>query len=270
MALSGEELKRVCEEAGQAVRQAGEIIRERWDRPREITRKGRIDLVTDTDVAVEETLKKSLAQVLPKATFLAEESSGKAELADLTWVIDPLDGTTNFAHALPFVAISVGLWDSGRVRAGIVYNPILQEYFYAAEGQGAWYNDARASVSEASELEQCVVATGFPYTIQDEVDAVMARLREVVVVAQGIRRCGAAALDLAYVACGKLGAYYEACLNPWDMAAGSLLVSEAGGRVSDFDSSPLDLRSGRILASNGQVHGQMSGLLQAAARRLTS
>ncbi|GAB6035556.1 inositol monophosphatase family protein [Fundidesulfovibrio butyratiphilus] len=247
----------------QAVRQAGEIIKDHWDRPRDIRRKGRIDLVTQTDLAVERALIDSLAPLVPEATFLAEESATKLEPGRLTWIIDPLDGTTNFAHHVPFVASSVALWCEGRTVLGIVNAPILGETFWAVEGAGAFMNHQPMRVSEVDNLEDSLVATGFPYSVREDIRPIMEDFESVVMSTQGVRRPGAAAVDLAYVASGRFDAFYEMRLKPWDTAAGWLLVREAGGRVSSFDPNvPYALGSPTILASNGLLHEAVGGLLR--------
>ncbi|WP_419787896.1 inositol monophosphatase family protein [Pseudodesulfovibrio sp.] len=248
-----------------AVRKAGDLVVEHSVRPRNITHKGRIDLVTETDVAVEELLKEELHRLLPDADFLAEESANKTEPGELTWVVDPLDGTTNFAHGLPFVANSVGLWCRDRIILGVVNLPLLGELFSAAEGHGTRLNDKRVSVSSADAIEDALLATGFPYDIEKYLETVLRHFRTLLPLAQGIRRPGAAALDLAYVACGRYDGFYESALHPWDTAAGILLVKEAGGRVSQFDAeSPYHLGAESILATNGRLHGKLSQLLCSA------
>lgn len=252
----------------EAVREAGEIIRRHWTQPREITRKGRIDLVTQTDVAVEKALKVSLAEVLPGSDFLAEESAAGMEPGELTWVIDPLDGTTNYAHSLPLVAVSVGLWKEGRPEIGVIYIPMLDEMFCAERGSGAFLNGESLRVSGEADLVDTVVATGFPYTVREDIGPILARLESVLVSTQGVRRMGAAAVDLAYTACGRFGGFYETGLKPWDTCAGWLLVEEAGGRVTQFDGSPYHLNAEGILASNSLLHEDLSGLLQGAEKNL--
>ena len=247
------------------VRQAGHIIlegRAKSADAKNIQKKGRIDLVTDTDVAVEKFLKERLRDVLPGAGFLAEESAESYDLGKLTWVIDPLDGTTNFAHDLPFVATSVGLWQDGRIVLGVVNAPVLGECFTTLRGGGAYLNGQPMRVSQAAELESALVATGFPYTVRENLDNLMRNLRNVLHATQGLRRAGAAALDLAYTAAGRLDAFYEIELKPWDTAAGLLLVQEAGGTVSSFDPAvPYQLGDRTILASNGRIHLPLAGLL---------
>jgi len=244
-----------------AMRRAAAIVAENSARPHTVTRKGRIDLLTETDPAVEAALKQDLGRLLPGSTFLAEESAAQAELGELTWVIDPLDGTTNFAHGLPIHAVSVALWERGRVVLAGIAVPALGELFHAVRGGGAFLNGALIAVTDTADLEQCVVATGFPYTIREEIRPIMANLERVLLASQGVRRMGAAAVDLAYVACGRLDAFYESCLHPWDVAAGWLLVEEAGGTITDYAGNPYALGSKYLLASNGRVHDRVQYLL---------
>lgn len=242
--------------------EAGEIVRRASTENKKITHKGRIDLVTETDVAVENMLKEALAKLLPGSAFLAEESAKDTKLAEFTWIIDPLDGTTNFAHGLPFVANSIALWHRDRVMLGVVNLPLMGEMFSALDGQGAWMNGKDITVSKTSNMEQSLLATGFPYAIDDHLETILKNLRKLLPLTQGIRRPGAAALDLAYVACGRYDGFYESALNPWDTAAGLLLVKEAGGCVSEFDAKvKYELGAGTILATNGIIHNELSCLL---------
>lgn len=245
-----------------AASKAGDIVRDGATRTRKVTHKGRIDLVTETDLAVERMLKEELSGLLPGSDFLAEETAKDTKPGELTWIIDPLDGTTNFAHGLPFVANSIGLWHRDRVVLGVVNLPLMGELFTAIKGQGAFLNGAPVSVSGESSLEKCLLATGFPYDIETYLESILAHLKRLLPLAQGIRRPGAAALDLAYVACGRYDGFYENALNAWDTAAGLLLVKEAGGRVSEFDADmPYTLGAESILATNGRIHDELSGLL---------
>lgn len=252
-----------------AVSQAGRLILEAWDRPSTIQHKGRVDLVTETDLAVEASLKTSLGAILPEANFLAEESASEVDrekaLSGPCWVIDPLDGTTNFAHRLPFVAISVGLWTEESVGLGIVYNPVLNECFHAVRGGGAFKNGQAIGVTPTKTLQESLVCTGFPYAASEDPEkakAIAAWIGNVVAQTRGLRRYGAAALDLAYVAAGHYSAFYELGLRPWDVAAGWLLVTEAGGQVAQFlEDRPFTLDAPSILATNGHVHRAMLELL---------
>ena len=244
------------------VRKAGGIVIDNDSKTRTIRHKGRIDLVTETDLAVEEMLKESLASLLPEADFLAEETAKDTEPGELTWIIDPLDGTTNFAHGLPFVANSVGLWHRDRIVLGVVNLPLLGELFSASLGKGTRMNGKPVSVSSANAMENSLLATGFPYAIEEHLETILRHFKTLLPLTQGIRRPGAAALDLAYVACGRFDGFFESALHPWDTAAGLLLVQEAGGRVSEFEAkTPYTFGSGTILATNGIIHEELSRLI---------
>lgn len=243
------------------VRQAGGVVRAQWNDAKEITFKGRIDLVTQTDLAVEKLLLEGLPALLPGSTVLAEESHMSLDPGALTWIVDPVDGTTNYAHGLPIVAVSVALWKDGRVEMGAVYVPMLEELFWAVRGQGAFLNGARIGVSREASMQNSLIATGFPYSFYTEVDQICLRLQRVLLASQGIRRLGSAAVDLAYTACGRFEGYYETGLKPWDTAAGWLLVEEAGGRVGGLDGE-YGLGGHMIVATNGLVHEDLLALLR--------
>ncbi len=243
------------------MREAGTIIRRQWNDAKQIVFKGRIDLLTQTDLAVEAYLREALPRILPGSTVLAEESHTSLEPGGLTWIIDPIDGTTNYAHGLPVVAVSVGLWKDGRVVLGAVYLPVLEELFWAVRGKGAFLNGARIRVSAEAALQKSLIATSFPYGFHEEADLICERFKRVLLASQGVRRLGSAATDLAYTACGRFEGYYETGLKPWDTAAGWLLVEEAGGRVSGLDGSPYRLGEYMIVASNGRVHEELLALL---------
>jgi len=241
---------------------AGDIVKKASTEAKKIVHKGRIDLVTETDIAVEDMLKQELAILLPGSDFLAEESAKNTELGEFTWIIDPLDGTTNFAHGLPFVANSIALWHRDRVVLGVVNLPLMDEIFSAYENGGAFMNGNLIAVSNESAMEQSLIATGFPYAIEEHLETIIKNLRRLLPLTQGIRRPGSAALDLAYVACGRYEGFYESALNPWDTAAGILLVKEAGGIVSEFDlEMPYTFDSNTILATNGHIHQELSDLI---------
>jgi len=245
-----------------AAGKAGEIVKDGASRTRKVMHKGRIDLVTETDLSVERMLKEELSVLLPGSDFLAEETAKNTEPGELTWIIDPLDGTTNFAHGLPFVANSIALWHRDRVVLGVVNLPLMGELFSAIRGQGAFLNGLPITVSKEVSLERCLLATGFPYDIETYLEPVLTHLKRLLPLTQGIRRPGAAALDLAYVACGRYDGFYENALNAWDTAAGLLLVQEAGGLVSEFDATkPYAFGADEILATNGRIHEELSGFL---------
>jgi len=250
-----------------AVREAGELIREHNLQPRRIRCKSSLkDLVTETDGAVEKMLRESLGALVPQASFLGEEGSPGQGLAGLAWVVDPLDGTTNFAHGVPFVATSVALCQDGVPLLGVVNLPLLGEMFTAAKGQGAGMNGQPIHVSQVASLDSALVATGFPYRIEEHKQSILQQLSLALPGTQGVRRAGAAALDLAFVACGRYDGFFEFALNPWDIAAGVLLIEEAGGRVGTMTGqAPYDLGGPNILATNALLFGPLQTLLKAAA-----
>ncbi|SBV94290.1 Inositol-phosphate phosphatase [uncultured delta proteobacterium] len=242
-------------------REAGAILCDHARKPRDIHHKGRIDLVTATDVAVERFLREKLADVLPGSHFLAEESSPDAVLQENTWVIDPVDGTTNFAHGHPFVATSIGLWRDNDIALGVINAPLLGACFTAVKGGGAHQDGVPLSVSTTRDMVDSLIATGFPYSMEGELPGILCRMGKVLARSQGVRRCGAASLDLAYVAAGHYEGYYERCLRPWDVAAGWLLVREAGGSVTRMDGSAFSLAHQDILATNGKIHAALQDLM---------
>jgi myo-inositol-1(or 4)-monophosphatase len=249
-----------------AVRDAGAIIRRHWHQDKNVRYKGAIDLVTETDLAVEEALKGSLSGILPEADFLAEETAASRKPGRLTWIIDPVDGTTNYAHSIPAVAVSVALWRKDRVEAGWVYLPMMGrdgELFSARRGGGAFLNGEPIRVSDTAALSRSVIATGFPYSIRDKLEEIMPRVSRVLAVSQGIRRFGSAATDLVYTAMGRFDGFFEQDLNPWDVAAGWLVVEEAGGRVTEYDpAEPYALGAKKILATNGRIHEELEKVLR--------
>ncbi len=260
--LSRAQLVDIAAQTQKAVLKAGEIIREQWSQPKDIRHKGRIDLVTQTDLQVEALLKEELQTLLPEAEFLAEESAQNLSPGPVTWVIDPLDGTTNFAHNIPFVAVSVALWQQNRIETGCVYLPIIGELFHATRGKGAFLNDQPIRVSRQTDLEQALVATGFPYSVRERIDEIMPAFSAALSRTRGLRRLGSAAIDLAYTACGRFEGFYELGLKPWDTAAGWLLVEEAGGTVSQFNpEEAYFLGADSILASNGASHNALAACI---------
>ena len=265
---------RFLQDVVDVVRESGDIIRRQWEKTHAVRHKGSIDLVTETDVAVEAFLKERLGELLPQAEFLAEESCvAGQEPSPLCWIIDPVDGTTNFVHRIPQVGTSVALWADGHVVLGVVNVPMMDECFWAGLGMGAFRNGEPIHVSSAEVLSDAVVATGFPYAIAERLDDVLARLALVLPKAQGVRRIGAASVDLAYVAAGRQDAFYEMLLKPWDVAAGWLLVEEAGGRVTTLDGRPYtfgDEIIGRDARAGGKAPRMSLTAGDTAPRRLTA
>jgi len=239
----------------------GEIVKEGFAAYKDITHKGVVDLVTQYDVQTEQFLISELKKHFADYTLMGEESHNERIVSsDKAIYIDPIDGTTNFIHGLPHLAISMGIWENSIPVAGVVYNPILNEMFWAQKDKGAYCNGVKLSVSSQNTLQQALIGTGFPYAKVEkgiEYDWVIKCMTNLLPNIQDIRRYGAAALDLCYLAQGKIDAFYEIDLKPWDVAAGILILQEAGGRVSDSSNEPYHLGSKSIVASNGSVHDSL-------------
>ncbi|PSB35600.1 inositol monophosphatase [Stenomitos frigidus ULC18] len=250
--------------ATEAAMAAGALLQAYWGNLHAIEEKGRPgDLVTEADKAAEAAILEVLRRHVPEHSILAEESGklGNQESAYL-WAIDPLDGTTNYAHQYPVSAVSVGLLINGVPQVGAIFDPSRQELFRAAKGLGATCNRRPIRVSKTAALEKSLLVTGFAYDRRQTTDNNYAEFCYLTHLTQGVRRGGSAALDLAYVASGRLDGYWERGLSPWDIAAGIVLVEEAGGLVTAYDRSPMDINTGRILATNGQLHPSLSQALQ--------
>lgn len=245
--------------AWQAAEAASEIIHANWHKPKTIGYKGAIDLVTETDRQCESAIVGILTRHFPEHSILAEEKTllERRENSFL-WIVDPLDGTTNFAHGYPHFCVSIGLEHYGEVILGLVYDPMRRECFRAIKDHGATLNGRRIRCSAVGDLDKALLATGFPYDSREHADYYLSYLKAFLTRCQGIRRNGSAALDLCYVACGRIDGYWELKLKPWDVAAGSLIVTEAGGRLSDFRSRPFDIRGGETLAANALIHAHMA------------
>jgi myo-inositol-1(or 4)-monophosphatase len=261
---SPEQLHIFLDIATEAVLSAGTVLQDYWGQVETIEEKGRSgDLVTEADRQSEQEVLSILRRHVPHHPILAEESGYLGEAGtDYLWAIDPLDGTTNYAHGYPIAAVSVGLLIGGVPHVGAVYNPFRQELFRAAKGLGATLNRRPIRVSQTSELSKSLLVTGFAYDRRETPDNNYREFCYLTHLTQGVRRSGSAALDLTDVACGRLDGYWERGIKPWDVAAGIAIVEEAGGRVTAYDGSPLVIESGRLLATNGQVHAALSQALQ--------
>jgi myo-inositol-1(or 4)-monophosphatase len=238
-------------------REAGGLISELSKQPQEISYKRRSDLVTEADRRSEALIVKRLCGSFPQHDIVGEEGGGRSTNADYCWYVDPLDGTTNFAHGFPVFCVTLGLAHRGEVVAGVVYDPTRDELFTAERGAGAFLNGKRLSVSKAASLSESLLATGFP-PFADNHDLNIQFYFRFTLLSHGIRRAGSAALDLCSVASGRFEGFWELKLNPWDKAAGSLLVTEAGGRVTNLAGGPFRLLEDEVFASNGLVHDQMT------------
>ena len=257
------ELREACAEAA---RLGGAVLREKWGTRRTIDYKGGIDLVTDADRASEEATLAFLSRRFPGSAVLAEESGAREAVpgaagADLRWFVDPLDGTTNYAHGVPHFAVNVGVSDGAGLAAGATLDPLRGELYLAGRGEGAWLGEDRLRVSATAEMKRALLCTGFPYDIQKDPDPLVRLFRAYLQRARAVRRFGAAALDLAYVACGRFDGFWEARLKPWDVAPGILLVVEAGGRVADFTGGDEMLHGGTICAANPGLQRQLLDVL---------
>ncbi len=250
----------MTETLSRIAREAGELFREGYHASKEIAFKGSVDLVTQYDLQVELLLKERLADAFPGYTLVGEETGGGTGTPENAIYIDPIDGTTNFVHGIPFCAISIGLFAEGRPRAAVVYLPILDELYRAEAGCGAYCNGEPIRVSHEPLLERSLMATGFPYTkIEqgDDFEWVMRTMRSLLPCTRDIRRLGSASVDLCYVARGTFEGFYEVNLKPWDVAAGWLIVEEAGGRISREDGSDYAIGDHIIVASNGRIHAPL-------------
>ncbi len=262
------ELASICVSAAEA---GARVLRDLFDRPREVSLKGRIDLVTDADKAAEERILRLLEERAPGVAVLAEESGAHGSgAAKARFIVDPLDGTTNYAHGIPLFACTVAVEVNGQVAAGCTVDPVRGERFRALRGGGAWLGrvvfdkpgghrpqseppERRLSVAKAEQMSHAVICTGFPYDHRERLGETLDAFGRFTELARGSRRLGSAALDLAYVAAGRLDLFYEQGLHPWDVAAGQLLVEEAGGLATRFDGSALTLTGGEILACNAAI-----------------
>ena len=245
------------------VKEAGEIFKEGYNKKLEIKSKGIKDLVTEYDVKVEEFLIDKFKKQFPEYSIIAEETT--QENFNNSIIIDPIDGTTNFAHHIPHTAISVGVYEKKEAKYAIVYNPILNELFYAKKGEGAYKNTEKINVSNQEDFQRSLIATGFPYSsaeCEEDLKWVVNKLKHILPRCQDIRRLGSAALDLCYVAEGKFEGFYEINLKPWDVSAGILIVNEAGGEISNEFGEAYDIFEDRcIVASNGVIHSEIVEIL---------
>ena len=249
----------------QTARDAGSILAERFGRKIEIANKSEIDLVTELDLASERLIIDRIKTYHPRHAILAEESGASEPVdresgSDWRWIVDPLDGTTNYAHGYPCFCVSIALECRGRMELGVVYDPLRDEMFSAERGQGAALNGRRIRVSSTATLASALLCTGFPYDVRERSEFAR-HFANFIMTAQGVRRDGAAALDLAYVAAGRFDGFWEEGLKPWDVAAGALIIEEAGGRVSNYANGPMDIFKPPIMASNGLIHEEMGRVL---------
>lgn len=255
----------------QTARDAGRTLTDRLGRALQVSNKGDIDLVTEADLASEKLIIDRIKSHYPRHAILAEESGatdateGGGGTGEWKWIIDPLDGTTNYAHGYPCFCVSIALEHDGKTEIGVIYDPSRDEMFAAECGQGALLNERRIRVSDIEDLNSAMLCTGFPYNVRERPNFT-SDFAKFTMESQAVRRDGSAALDLAYLACGRFDGFWEEGLKAWDVAAGILLIEEAGGTVTDFEGGPLNIRTRnvyapKVLASNGLIHNAMMRVL---------
>jgi myo-inositol-1(or 4)-monophosphatase len=248
--------------AEKAARAAGEYLLSKFRTSFRIEKKGEIDLVTEVDRESELMIRDIILNEFPDHRFMAEEGQRATSDSKFLWIVDPLDGTTNYAHGFPVFCVSIALLENGSICAGCIFNPILDECFTAVKGKGAYINNNPIKVSSTSRLTDSLLATGFPYDIRESDDDNIREFTAFAKSARAVRRAGSAALDLAYVACGRFDGFWEFKLAPWDLAAGLIMVIEAGGAVTSYSGDDCDIYEGKAVASNGLIHDQMLGILR--------
>lgn len=265
--MDQELLDRVAAVGRQAALAAGAVLRQNYVKPHQITYKGAIDPVTETDLQSQEMITALIRQTFPDHGLLAEEKMAGAEgkkpeaSTPYRWIIDPLDGTVNFAHGFPAFCVSIAMEADGMLQYGVIYDPLRDELFEARKGGGAFLNGQPIRVSKTARLDRALLTTGFPYDIRERLPETLARLGRLLGVAQGVRRAGSAALDMCYVACGRFDGFWEENLKPWDTAAGLLIITEAGGKITTFSGGDYDINAPNIVASNKNLHDKILSLL---------
>ncbi len=245
----------------EALEKAGNLLREALPRRAGFERKSELSLVTETDRQAEKVIIETIFRSFPNHAILAEESLGQGN-SPKRWIIDPLDGTTNFAHTYPVACVSIAYEENGVLEYGGVFDPFRQELFYGRRGKGAFLNGHPLRVSENSRLADSLLATGFPYDRKKNIDSYVGILRDFLMHIHGVRRTGSAATDICYVACGRFDGYWEAKLNPWDVAAAALILMEAGGHLTDYAGGAFSVDARQTVASNGKIHAEMLEVLK--------
>lgn len=252
--------------AEEAARTGGNILMSHFGRPLDIEFKGDANLVTVADRLSEDAIVSIITGSYPGHQIMAEEGTTNNNISEYRWIIDPLDGTTNFAHSFPLFAVSIGLELEGKMVMGVVYDPVRGECFTAMDGCGAYLNGRAIHVSDVETLDRSLLATGFPYDRRINPDEYLFHFREFLKTAQEIRRPGAATIDMCYVASGRFDGFWEPKLQPWDIAAAAVIVKEAGGRLSDYKGGEFSIYGKETVASNGKIHGEMLDVLREGIR----
>jgi len=245
-----------------AAKEAGRIQRDHLGDLHKVEFKGEINPVSEVDKLCEKAINRIILDAFPDHDLLTEESAFKGKGSPFKWVIDPIDGTTNYIHGFPFFCVSIALEIEGKIKLGVVYDPLFDELFQAETGKGAFLNRNRISVSRMKDLDLSFLTTGFPYDVREHADFYLRFFRQFMMKSIAIRRPGSAALDLCYVAAGRFDGYWELKIHSWDVAAGGLMVTEAGGKVTDFKGGNFSIYDEEILASNGLIHQEMLEVIQ--------
>ena len=252
----------MLETAKYAISEAAKIVMSFYGKEKKTDHKSEVDLVTEVDIASEKKIVEIIKSKYPNHRFILEEGEDSFTDSEYVWVIDPIDGTTSFAHDYPMFSISIALFKSGKPYLGVVYVPYLNELFYAEENKGAYMNDKKIGVSIVDSLNKSLVATGFPYTrIKSDIDN-LKNFSKIAKIAQGLRRSGSAAIDICYVACGRVDAYWELGLKIMDTAAAQVILIEAGGKVTDYQGKNIDKDFSKVVATNSVVHDQLLNVLE--------
>ena len=247
-------------------KRAGGLLKKNLGRARKVEFKGAVDIVTEMDLLSEELIVKAIRKNFPGHAILTEESGEMATGSPFRWIVDPLDGTTNYTHGYPAFCVSIAFEEKGEVTFGVVYGPMLDELFISERGKGAYLNGKRIRVSKTGMLGSSLLATGFPYDLRTSSENNLGHFSNFALRSQAIRRAGSAALDLSYVGCARFDGFWELKLKPWDLAAASLIVKEAGGRISDFKNNPFSIYCQDVLATNGLIHDEMVTVLNMGCR----
>lgn len=246
---------------------AGKLILETSKSGFSVKKKGRIDLLTDADIRAEQAVCEVLASAFPSDSIMAEEAGDLNMGSQRLWIVDPLDGTTNFVHGLQFVSVSIGLKEGEEFVLGVVYNPFLEELFEARKGHGAFLNNAPIRVSETRRLQDALLVTGFPYYVRERPNEILSLFNQMILRAQGVRRLGSAAIDLCYVAMGRFDGFWEEGLKPWDTAAGLVILKEAGGQITDYLGEAFDPFKKSLVASNSYIHGELLAVISHISKK---
>lgn len=256
------DLKYILQVAINSSKAAGDFVLKNMQRATKIDFKGRVNMVTGVDKGSQEIIVSKILKEFPGAGILAEESGESNVESDFKWIIDPLDGTTNFVHGFPCFAVSIAVEINGRIKVAVVHDPYHQETFYAIEGGGAYLNGSRIRVSQVNRLINSLLATGFPYELNEYFYKNMEIFKALYQKCQGIRRAGAATIDMCYVACGRFDGYWEFYLNPWDVATGYLIVKEAGGKLSNASGREFSIYGHEYVATNGLIHDEILSVIK--------